>query len=544
MRCQFEILHPNPEKTEQLSGKLGISPILARILVNRGIKTEEEGRRFLYGTFNDFYPPYMLGDLEKAVDIILEHIEQESKILIQGDYDADGVTSTAILIKALERIDAVVGYHIPDRFGEGYGFSKEAIKKAVDENYSLIITVDCGSSNRLEVEDARSKGLQVIITDHHEVPELMPDADAFINAKKPGDTYPFKDLSGAGIALKLVMAIYSELGRDDWTDFIDLAAIGTIADVVNLTGENRIIVKEGLKLLNERKRPGVAALLDMASAKKEVLTPWDVSFLIAPKINAAGRLANASAALEFLLEEDPEKAAALATALVKLNEERQQVELTIKEKVETLINSDPELLSQPVWVFGERGWHQGVIGIVASRFADAFKRPVFLISIDEDGVGRGSARCSENYDIYSALDSSKHVLMHYGGHRLAGGFSLEEKFIDEFRISVSNAIHFNENKRSVKVDVELPTGMVTVALAKELENLAPFGEGNPKPLFLTRRIRFQSISTVGASDQHLKVWVSSGTNNRGDLKGIAFVIYSTILMWTHGSLRKKLRLKL
>ncbi|MCE1249016.1 MAG: single-stranded-DNA-specific exonuclease RecJ [Firmicutes bacterium] len=515
-------MNPDQELAGKLAGILGISPVLAGILINRGITTAEEGKRFLQGTINDFHPPYMIGDLEKAVDIILENLEQENKILIQGDYDADGVTSTAILIKALERLEAQVGFHIPDRFDEGYGFSEEAIKKALDENYSLIITVDCGSSNWQEVEEARKRGLQVIVTDHHEVPEHIPDADAFINVKKPGDSYPFKDLSGAGIALKLVMALYSELGRDDWVDFIDLASIGTIADVVNLTGENRIIVKEGLKLLNKRERPGIAVLLELTAAKKEVLTPWDVSFLLAPKINAAGRLANADVALEFLLEEDPEKAAELAARLIKMNEERQQVELVIKERVENLINGNPDLLSQPVWVFGERGWHQGVIGIVASRFAEAFKRPVFLISIDNEGVGRGSARCSENYDIYSALDSSKHLLMHYGGHRLAGGFSLDEKNIDDFRISVSSSLHFNDNKRSVKVDAELPAWKINLALAKELETLAPFGEGNVKPLFLSRRIKFQSISTVGNNDQHLKVWVSSGTSSQPDLKGIAF----------------------
>lgn len=519
---KFEILDPPEGEVTQLSQETGLSPIVARVLLNRGVESKEQANRFLKGTIDDLYPPENIDDLLNAVDIILEHIDQGNKILIHGDYDADGVTSTVIMIKALERLGCQVGYYIPDRFDEGYGFASDAIRKAIDEGYSLIVTVDCGSSNWKEVAQAREAGIQVIVTDHHEVPDRLPDADAFINVKKSGDTYPFKDLSGAGVAIKLISALYTSLGRDDWTDFLDMSAIGTVADVVPLVDENRLIVKEGLKLLNERKRPGIASLLNQVNSHRDTLTPWDISFIIAPRINAAGRLADATVALHFLLEEDEEKAAELATRLIKMNEERQRVETAIKEDIERMINENPDLLSQPVWVFGSKGWHQGVIGIVASRFSDNYKRPVFLVSIGEDGLGRGSARCGENYNVYEALETGKDLLEHYGGHRLAGGFSLQEKNIDALRERVSSPALFSHVKKPLKVDGELFDDDISLELARELESLAPFGEGNPKPLFLSRRIKFQSVTSVGNSGQHLKVWVSLGQNYQKDLKGISF----------------------
>ena len=522
MNYKYEILNPPEEKVKSLSKSLKLTPIVAKILINRGIETPEEAEKFLSGGVEALYPPYMIDDMEKAVGIILDNIDEGNKILIHGDYDADGVTSTSILIKALERIGGQPGYYIPDRFDEGYGFSADAINKAVEEGFSLIITVDCGSSNHEEVAMAKEKGLQIIITDHHEVPEIFPKADAFINTKKPGDNYPFKDLSGAGVALKLVSALYSELGRDDWVDFLDLAAIGTVADVVPLIGENRILVRAGLELINRVKRPGIASLLKIANWRRKSLIPWDISFIIAPKINAAGRLDDATVALKFLLEENPEEAAKLAEQLVSLNEERQRVEQSIKEKIEKMINETPDLLTQPVWVFGSQGWHQGVIGIVASRFADAFKRPVYLISIDSDGMGRGSARCAENYNIYEALDSSKDLLQHYGGHRLAGGFSLDAANIDEFRKRVSAPDLFSDVSKHIRIDAQLSPDEISLSLAHDIERLSPFGEGNAKPLFISRRIKFQSVTPVGATNQHLKVWVTPGKNYPSDLKGIFF----------------------
>lgn len=521
MKCQFEIMNPSEDDIKNLADNLQCSPIIARILINRRVDTPEKAKRFLWGTVKDLYPPDGLDQMRQAVDIILSHIEKGGKILIHGDYDADGVTSTAILIKALERIGAKTGYYIPDRFDEGYGFSPDAIKLALEENYSLIVTVDCGSSNHLEVEEAIKKGIQVIVTDHHEVPENIPRANAFINAKKPGDTYPFKDLSGAGIAIKLISAVYQRLGREDWTDFLDLAAIGIVADVVPLIDENRIIVKEGLQLLSRRNRPGIVSLLEQVNSKREKLSPWDISFIIAPRINAAGRLADAALSLQFLLEEDQEKAADLAAQLIKMNEERQQVEAAIKKEIEEMINNNPQLLTKPVWVFGSKGWHQGVIGIVASRFCDSFKRPVFLISIDEDGIGRGSSRCGENFNVYEALDSSGDLLLHYGGHKLAGGFSLEEKNIDLLRERINSLDLFTEYSKSLKIDADLTNVSIDLELAKELEMLAPFGEGNSKPHFISRRVKFQSVSTVGNNSQHLKLWVSPGKHSK-DLKGISF----------------------
>lgn len=518
-RQLFEIAQQDPEKVQKLSEGLKISPIVARILVNRGICDVKEASDFLFGTIDDLSDPFRMSDMEKAVEIILEHLDRNSKILIHGDYDADGVTSTAIMIKALSRIGADVEFYIPDRFDEGYGFSEEAVDRAKADGMKLIVTVDCGSSDFENVKKAKDLELDVVITDHHEVPLKPPPADAFLNPKKPGGTYPFRELSGAGVAFTLIRGIYKKLEREDWRDFLDLATIGTVADVVPLLGENRLIVKSGIELLNQRKRPGIQHLLEIAGVKRENLSPWDISFIIAPKINAAGRLDDATIALKCLLEKENDRARELAEKLTRMNEERQAVENGIKQEIEMIINQQPELLSQPVWVLSSKGWHQGVIGIVASRFSQSFKRPVFLISIDEEGVGRGSARSIESYNVYNALKSAGDLLMHFGGHPLAGGFTIPEENISKFRLQVSNCDLFTRVHKPLIVDAELPPERVNLDLAKDLEILSPFGEGNPKPLFLTRRVKLQSVAPVGSSDRHLKIWASMG---KRDVKGIAF----------------------
>jgi len=515
----YEILNPDPILVEDLAKTLNIAPILARILINRGITKPEEAHFFLNGTIDDFHDESLIGGMDAAVDIILKHLADKNTILIHGDYDADGVTSTAIMVKALTRIGGIIKYYIPDRFDEGYGFSGDAVDHALKEGVRLIVTVDCGSSSIDSIKKAKDAGIAVVITDHHEVPHEFPPADAFVNLKKLGETYPFKELSGAGVALKLVKAIFKKLGRDDWVDFLDLAAIGTVADVVPLIGENRLIVKQGIRLLAKRKLPGIAELLKIGGVQREVLSPWDISFIIAPKINAAGRLADAKIALKFLMEEDGDRARELAQKLVEMNEERQRIENVIKKEIEDKINASPEMLSEPVWVLGSRGWHQGVIGIVASRFSQVFSRPVYLISIDESGTGRGSARCDDNYSVYEALERASKLLIHYGGHRLAGGFSIPEENIEKFRQIVNDPSLFRKMTHPVRVDLELDPALVNLELARSLEKLAPFGEGNPKPLFLTRNIRIQSVMQVGAQNQHLKVWISL---EGSDIKGIAF----------------------
>jgi single-stranded-DNA-specific exonuclease len=516
---QFEISNPDPVLTDKLAGELGISQLLAKLLVVRGFTNAADAELFLYGTLNNLHDSMEMGDLPKAVDIILEHINNNEKILVHGDYDADGITSTAIILKAFSQIGVDMEYYVPDRFDDGYGFAEDAVKKAVNTGVKLIITVDCGSSNPEIVKIAHDSGLKVIITDHHEVPEQGTGADAFINLKKPGETYSFRELSGAGVAFKLVQAIYKKLNRDDWTDFLDLAAVGTIADVVPLIDENRIIVKEGIKLLGKRKHVGIAKLLELTNVTRDELSPWDVSFIIAPKINAAGRIGDATKALKFLMEENPEEALRQAQELCSLNEQRQQLENVIKEDIENMINTSPEMLTQPVWVLGSRKWHQGVIGIVASRFCQNFKRPVFLISIDENGTGRGSSRCSENYSVYEALGTASDLLTHYGGHRLAGGFSIPEENIDKFRERVNNPELFKATNRFQVVDCVLSPEQINLATAEEVEALAPYGEGNPKPVFLTRQLKIQSLTLVGPRESHLKLWVSTGY---GDVKAIAF----------------------
>ncbi len=521
----YEIVKPDWEKIEKLIKALNLDPLIARILVNRGISNPDDARLFIHGNLDDMYDPFLIEDMDKAVSLILDHINQGNKILIHGDYDADGVTSTAIMIKSLSRIGGKLDFYIPDRFDEGYGFSTEAVQKAVELKVSLIITVDCGSSNHDIVNLAREQGIEVIITDHHEVPDPQPSAEAFINLKKPGETYPCKELSGAGVAFKVIQAIYKKLGRDDWKDFLDLAAVGSVADVIPLTSENRLIVKAGLNLLEKRKHPGISQLLEVSGVNRSNLSPWDISFIIATKINAAGRIHNAEFALRFLLEEDVETARQMAQRLVEMNEERQQIENLIKEEIEQKINENPEMLSKKAWVLSSRGWHQGVIGIVASRFSQSFKRPVFLISIDEVGVGRGSARCHDNYSVYAALEGAQEHLMHFGGHQLAGGFSIEETNISELETVVNQEKFFSHSFKPLRVDAELKPSQVNLETAQKLEILAPFGEGNPKPMFLSRRTKIQSISPVGKNEQHLKIWA---TFDGRDVKGIAFGMGSKI----------------
>lgn len=502
------------EEITDFSKKFNIPPAVAVILLNRGIKTERQVMSYLKKGLDGVHNPFLLNDMQKAVDRILKSVSAHEKITVYGDYDADGVTSTAILYKFLRSIGANAEYYIPDRISEGYGLNIKAINRLAKNGTKLMITVDCGITSVGEVEFAKTQGISVIITDHHTCKEELPRAEAVINPKRPDSTYPFDGLAGVGVAFKLILALAVQLGmnsKEIFTQYADLAAIGTIADVVPLIDENRIIADKGIKAITETKNAGIKALFAVAGADGKPITSTSVAFSITPRINAAGRLGSAKTAVELLTEEDCEKAYETARILDELNCKRRMMEQDIlSEAMEQIASFESE---QYVYVLSHDGWHHGVIGIVASRICDRFYRPCILIS-SEDGKGKGSGRSIEEMNLFDALTECDDILTAFGGHSQAAGLSVRTDKISEFR----NAINLYakkqfENKQlipKIKIDCNLNPSSITLGAAKTIAKLEPFGSGNENPVFSAEGMKIVSVSQMGADGKHLRLCVSYG----------------------------------
>lgn len=507
MARSWEVYPKEAELAESLSRDLDISPIISQILINRNIRSISEARAFIHGT-DELESPFLMKGVREALELIKSEISAGKRILIFGDYDVDGITSTVILLLALRRLGGKTSYYIPHRLEEGYGLSTEGIQMAKEQGIDLIITADCGTSNVEEVGLAKELGMKVIVTDHHRVPEEHAKADVLINCKHSECSYPFKDLSGAGVALKLVQALYEDCGREDWKDFLDLCALGTVSDVVPLVGENRTIVKMGLEVLNKAPRLGIKALTEAAGIGSKPVTSENISYILAPRLNAVGRLDRADLSVELLLSKDPQDASLKAARLNELNQKRQKLELEILEKCARIIQANKDFDSEPVIFLYGRGWHQGVLGIVASRLCEQYGKPSFLMGIEE-GVGKGSARSRENFDIFNALNNCKDCLLHFGGHRLAGGFSAPEERIEELKeklIRTAPSI-FTGAEPPLKVDAEIELADLSLELVRDIRALAPFGSGNERPLFATRDIEIKGLKLVGSAEQHLKLYI-------------------------------------
>ncbi|OGC24918.1 single-stranded-DNA-specific exonuclease RecJ [candidate division WOR-1 bacterium RIFOXYB2_FULL_42_35] len=503
----WQLVKPVPVLAEKLSQSLSVSLIIAQVLLNRGVKTLPEAEVFLKPTLKNLRNPFEIPNIVKAAERVLLAKEKGEKVLIYGDYDVDGVTGTTILVQTLRHLGIEVAYYIPDRYGEGYSLSIEAVKKIADSGVKLIVTVDCGIASVKEVDEANRLGLEVVVTDHHNIPQQLPNAYALVNPKLIPNEQPSKYLSGSGVAFKFAWALLKVAKLKDvefLTSLLDLAALGTFSDVVPLNEENRVIAVGGLKLINERKRLGIKALAE-ASSLKDQITENQIYFGLAPRINAAGRIEHASKSVELFLSEDADEVQALAAELNKINTRRQGIGKDIREEVFERLKDQPA--GAKVVVLEGEGWHPGVIGIVASRVVDQLGCPAVLIGIN-DGVGRGSARSIGGVNIYALLDSCRDLFLDFGGHEGAAGFEVAVDKIPELKKRLqekaAELISDEDLKARLLIDAELEAKVITMSLAKELSVLGPYGEGNRVPIFVTKGMKIESMRAVGADGRHLK----------------------------------------
>jgi single-stranded-DNA-specific exonuclease len=478
-------------KAAALARDLDLSPTIARLLAIRGLTDPDHARRFLAPSLEHLLDPFGLADMEKAVVRVQEAIARRERIAVHGDYDVDGITSTVILRRAIELLGGDVVHFIPERLRDGYGLQPATIDRLSQEGVQLVVSVDCGIRGAEAARRARELGVDLIITDHHEPDTTLPDALAVVNPKRHDCGYADKDLAGVGVALKLVQALCTRAGRSQWVPgFVKIAAIGTLADVVPLVGENRVIAKLGLDMLSAGPhKVGLRALLDAASLTGKAIDSYHVSFMLAPRINAAGRMSTPDIATRLLLAADEgmaDEARALAAQLEIENTRRRQEEQDILAKARKQVETDPEIGAQSVLVVADEGWHRGVIGIVASKLVDTFYRPAIVLSIEGD-IAHGSCRSIPGFDMLAALEACAPVLARFGGHKQAAGLQLEAGRVREFRRAVNDyaggVLGPDALRPRLWLDDALELGQVTDRLMHELGRLAPFGPSNPRPKF-------------------------------------------------------------
>ncbi len=497
-----------------LVSSLGITPLAATVLEQRGIIDVEEGRRFLDSRLSAMPDPFLMRDMEPAVARLAQAIRQREPIAIHGDYDVDGITGTALLMETLAAFGAVVEYYIPLRLKDGYGLSGEDLHRASKAGARVSVSVDCGVSAVAEARLAKDLGLDLIITDHHQPPEDLPEALAILNPCRKDCNFPYKGLSGVGVAFMLLIALRSRLretghfadaGEPDLRQALDLVALGTIADIAPLTGLNRVLVKYGLYLLSRRGRPGIEALKTVAAVKE--VSCGTVGFRLAPRLNAAGRLEDAAQGVALLLEQSPERSLKMAGELDRVNRERQLIEQQTLEEAIALLEGNQH---QNRWtiVLAREGWHPGVIGIVASRLVERYHRPTVLVAL-ENGIGKGSARSIHGFHLYRALQACHSHLVGFGGHEYAAGLTIDANSLDEFSVVFENEARRTLTEKHLEprlfFDGEILLEDLQLQPIEELSQLAPFGVGNPQPYFLARRVRVQQLKVLG--NNHLRFTV-------------------------------------
>ncbi len=508
---KWTIERPDEEIVELLSAELAIPSVHAKILASRGITDPEEAKLFLHMDETSMHDPYLLQDMEKAVTLLKEAISTDKKIAIYGDYDADGVTSISVLMTALERLGADVFFVIPNRFEHGYGPNKDLFQQIYEQGASIIVTVDNGVSGVDEVAFAKTLGMTVIITDHHEAGDVWPAADATIHPRHPEGNYPFEDLAGVGVAFKLACALLGETP----VDLLELVAIGTVADLVPLLGENRYFVKEGVKLMRKSKRPGIQALARVAGTEQSKLTEESLGFMIGPRLNAAGRLGDAFPAVNLLTTDDVRIATGLAEELDSLNKERQSIVSTMAKEAEAIVSEMYGDTVPLVFVIAKEGWNAGVVGIVASRLTEKYYRPSIVLSIDsETGTAKGSARSIEGFDMYQELTKSKDILPNYGGHPMAAGMSLPIENVELLRNNLNaqaaTSLSAEQLIPKLSIDVPLTLSEIDVSVLESLDLLRPFGMGFQKPMYLLENLSASSVRKIGAAKNHMKLELTDG----------------------------------
>lgn len=499
---------PNLETVRSLARSCGFTPLAAAALCARGIDTPEAARAFLETDPAKLHDPMLLPDMAKARDTIRRAIEQGKKIAVFGDYDVDGVTSTCVMTRVLRSLGADVRHYIPDRLSEGYGLSMGAMDRLAQDGIGLIVTVDSGVSAFEEIARARELGMEVVVTDHHECREELPDANAVVNPKRADSTYPFAELAGVGVAFKLACALAGDgQQRAVLEQYADLVALGTVADVMLLVGENRIIVAAGLRRMAETQNVGLSMLLHESGQQGKRLTASTISFILAPRINAAGRLGHADMAAELFLTDDPRRAQTLAMALCEQNKQRQATENQILEQALQKLRREYDPLEDQVIVLAGEDWHHGVIGIVSSRICDRYACPTVLIAL-EDGIGKGSGRSVKGFNLYEALCDSAPLLERFGGHELAAGLTIREENIQQFHENMEAWAREHVNPQELMpilhIDCPIAPEFISTEATRGLDVLEPFGMGNPQPVFSMCDLLVEEITPI-SSDRHVRL---------------------------------------
>ena len=501
----WKIKEVNQDLESKLSKEMGVSRILSRLLINRGITTKNKAEKFLHPSLDNLIDPFLLPGIKKAVERIRKAKEKKEKILIYGDYDVDGITAVCLCLIVLKELGLNVDFHIPERLTEGYGLSKEAIRLAQAENVNLIITVDCGITNSEEVLFARGLGIDIIITDHH-LPEDGKKPKSLVTIDPMVGRCPeeLKHLAGVGVAYKLMQA----LTNDNLNQHLDLVALGTIADLVPLTGENRIFAKEGLKIIKEAKKEGIKELLNVSKLTDKEINSYHIGFLLGPRINAAGRVASAKKAVELLLTKSSEKANTIAQELDRQNQERRKIQKKIFEEACALIKKE-KMDSNYSIVLVREGWHPGVAGIVASKVVEKFYRPTIILCL-EKGIAKGSGRSIENFHLFHAVKKCKDLLLSCGGHKLAIGLTLKAENVPQFKKRLEEeakkSLSEDDFRKKINIDSLLSFSEISHSFLDDLKKLAPFGRGNSRPVFASQNLKVGKF--LRKNSQHLFCWLA------------------------------------
>ena len=514
---------------QQLERELNISPAAARMLVVRGIQTAEEARAFVRPSLDKLHDPFIMKDMDKAVERLHQAIVQREKILIYGDYDVDGTTAVAVMyrfLSGIENRETEIDYYIPDRYTEGYGVSTQGIDYAVQQGCRLIITLDCGIKAVDKIAYAVEKGIDVIVCDHHTPGDELPAATAVLNMKRNDCPYPYKDLSGCGVGFKLVQAYTQryELPFENLIPLLQLLAMSIASDIVPITGENRILAHFGIRQLNVQPFVGLSAIMSVAGIEAKKLTINDLVYKIGPRINACGRMKSGRAAVELLLTNNPTFARQQAEEVNQHNEERRDCDTETTKEALAMLEEDATFAQRRSTIVYAPHWHKGVVGIVASRLTETYYRPTIVLTAGEDGIVSGSARSVGGFDIYAAIDSCNDLLTNFGGHKFAAGLSMHindlPEFKERFEAYVASHIQPNQLQPTLDIEAELQLGDITKSFYNVLRHLEPFGPGNPRPLFISRRlINHRDTRTVGKQCEHLRLDVTDRTNA---ITGIAF----------------------
>ena len=511
MNKKWQIYEVDEEKVEKLSQKYNLNKLLSTILVNRNIVNEEDIRLFLKPTRNDFHNPFLITDMEIAIKRIIEAIDKKEKVTIYGDYDVDGITSITVLKSFLKDRGLEVSQYIPNRLNEGYGLNRNAIEKIHKNGCDLMITVDCGISAIDEINYANELGIETIVTDHHEPGSELPKALAVIDNKRKDSTYPFRELAGVGVVFKLIQALGIKLGlkEEEYLKYLDIVCIGTISDIVPLVDENRVIAKLGLLLIRQTKNIGLRSIINASGYKK--IDSNSISFGIAPRINACGRMGKAEDALKLFLSENLSEVSSLTAKLNEYNRLRQDTEKKIFDSAVKEIEED-NLDKNATIIVGGHNWHHGVIGIVSSKITEMYFKPSILLSFEEDGIGTGSGRSIPGFDLHEALNKCTDTIAKFGGHSMAIGITIKKEKFEDFKKEfeeVARNSKIDEIVPIINIDAKIDFSTINKEMVDSLKELEPFGEGNKMPVFAFKNLKIDSIRAL-TEGKHLKLTLKEG----------------------------------